>query len=347
MASAQPLASFSTHGLPPADRYDAWRTLISAVFEPSFPDMRAPKNLNARARALNLGDVLLVDAAADAQGFVRSKRLIAAEGLDHYLVQVYRRGVCDGAYGEIRNTVRPGDIKIIDLGQPFHTFNTDFENISLTIPRATLAPLLARPDGLHGLVLPGETPLAAILAAHLRTLSDTGPVLGEADREALAAGTVQLVAACLGAAPRAREHIAAARAAAVGQAIRDFIDRHIGSPLLGPEMLAREFGISRARLYRLFEDEDGIVSYIQARRLRHCLATLTDPGQAHRRQGEIAFAAGFASDAHFSRAFRRAFGMSPSEARGRADLAFAPRHETFINDWMRDLRPRANGADPR
>ena len=38
----------------------------------------------------------------------------------------------------------------------------------------------------------------------------------------------------------------------------------------------------------------------------------------HRRIYDIAFGWGFSSEAHFSRIFRRAFGMSPTEVRGRA-----------------------------
>jgi len=139
-----PVAAFRTDALAPHTRYDAWHNLISAVFEPLLPDGRARADITAEASSVNLGQVLLVHAKAEAQHFRRTRRLIAKEGLDHYLIQVYRRGVCQGTYGDIQNVVRPGDVKIIDLAQPFATFNTDFDNTTLTIPRAALAPLLRR-----------------------------------------------------------------------------------------------------------------------------------------------------------------------------------------------------------
>ncbi len=341
MAGILPNAKFESGFLSPRSRYEAWRNLVSAVFEPVLPDDHARHDLRAEVSSVHFGQVLLVNAKAEAQHFRRTRRLIATEGLDHYLIQVYRDGICDGTYGDVQNTVHPGDVKIIDLAQPFHTFNTDFDNTTLTIPRAALAPLLDRPDSLHGTVLPGASPLGSVLGAHIQALSAAGPNLTPREGAILAAGSVRLVAACLGANPRSRDETQAYKAAAMGQAVRDFIDENIGSPLLGPDLLARHFSLSRAGLYRLFTDDGGVAAYIQTRRLRQCFLAITDPAQAHRRYGDIAHANGFSSDAHFSHAFRRAFGMTPGEARNEAAAIHAPSEATFINQWMRGLRPDA------
>ena len=157
-------AQFSTGALARQVRYDAWRHLISAVFEPTLPNGQRHEDMRAEASVAYFGNALVVSATAEAQHFTRSPRLIAAEGLDHYIVQLYRAGTCEGTYSDVRNIVHPGDIKIIDLARPFHTFNTDFDNISLTLPRAALAPLLANPDGLHGAVLHRDTAEARVLA---------------------------------------------------------------------------------------------------------------------------------------------------------------------------------------
>ena len=92
-------------------------------------------------------------------------------------------------------------------------------------------------------------------------------------------------------------------------------------------------GISRSRLYRLFEPYGGVNHYIQHRRLLHAYAALADPND-HRRILDIAEERGFDDAAEFSRAFRREFGYSPSEVRAaskagrptqtRTDLAAVP-----------------------
>ncbi len=232
----------------------------------------------------------------------------------------------------------PGDIKIIDLARPFHSFNTDFDNITLTVPRQLLAPWLDRPDSLHGMVLPRDHPIAQVLGSHIRQLASAADRLSFDMGAALAEGTVRLLAACLGASRQAREETRLYRAAAAGQAVRDFVDRHIAEPDLGPERLTETFRLSRAGIYRMFEAEGGVSAYILARRLRLSWLVITDPDRKQSRVGDIAFAHGFSSDAYFSRVFRRTFGVTPSEARSGALLPGAPRSASFINDWMRGLR---------
>jgi AraC-like DNA-binding protein len=184
------------------------------------------------------------------------------------------------------------------------------------------------------MVLPAASPVASVLRAHMEVLSAAGPSLSAREGVALAAGSVRLIAACLGANPRASDEIEPSRAAAVKQLVRDFIDQHLTSPLMEPDLLVRHFRISRARLYRLFAEDGGVAAYIQSRRLRHCYLAITDPNQAGRYTGDIAFDHGFTSDAHFSRAVRRAFGVTPGEARAQTGPVRPPSREAFINEWM-------------
>lgn len=345
MEQMLPVAAFTTADLLPQARYEAWRNLIRAVFEPSPPAGRHPQDLHATVRSIHLGPMMVAQAAAAAQYFTRSRHLIEAEGLDHFLIQVYSRGACEGTYGQRHNATRPGDIKIIDMARTFHSLNTDFDNITLTVPRTLLAPLLARPDDLHGMILPRAAPAARILASHIRGLMAHTTSLGMSQGAMLAAATSRLVAACLGPNTRARDEIQPSQMTATRQAVRDFIDHHLASPLLDPDTLARRFNMSRAHLYRLFEEEQGVVAYIRARRLRRCLQALTDATQAGRAIGEIALSFGFNSEAHFSRVFRRAFGATPSEARAgalRLVMSSGERQHTFISDWMRALQQSAD-----
>lgn len=340
MAQALPIARFSSGALPRQARYDAWRDLVSSVFVPTMPDGHGRRDLRAQVKSINFGHALIFDVQAEAQGFVRSPRLIAHEPLDHYLLQVYRKGVCQGRYGAVENTVHPGDIKLVDLAGAFETSNTDFDNITLTIPRPLLAPLLERPDTLHGRVLPRDSAMTRVLAAHIRQLADHAADMDMAEGVALANATVRLVAACLGVSKRARDETALHRAAAVGQAVRDFIEQDLTAATLEPDLLARRFRMSRSQLYRLFEEDGGVLAYIRGRRLQRCFQLLTNPLHAGRAIGEIALGHGFTSEAHFSRLFRRTFGMTPSEARragAAARMAVPASQATFINDWMRGL----------
>jgi AraC-like DNA-binding protein len=74
--------------------------------------------------------------------------------------------------------------------------------------------------------------------------------------------------------------------------------------------------VSRSALYRLFSGSGGVSRYIQRARLDLAWTSLSDPAHP-RRVSEVAFGCGFSSEAHFCRAFRRAFGVTPGQVNGR------------------------------
>jgi AraC-like DNA-binding protein len=74
-------------------------------------------------------------------------------------------------------------------------------------------------------------------------------------------------------------------------------------------------------LYRLFEAQGTTVAaWIRHRRLERCRADLTDPALRAAPVSAVAARWGLPDSAHFSRLFRRTYGLPPAEYR-RACLA--------------------------
>jgi AraC-like DNA-binding protein len=110
----------------------------------------------------------------------------------------------------------------------------------------------------------------------------------------------------------------AAPADALRAQVRAHIAAHVADAGLTPDAIARAHFISRSYLDRLFEDEPrSVAETIRDARLERCRRDLADPALAHRTILEIAMSWGFSSAAHFSRAFRVHYGMSPRDVRGR------------------------------
>jgi AraC-like DNA-binding protein len=91
----------------------------------------------------------------------------------------------------------------------------------------------------------------------------------------------------------------------------------------------------------------GVSNYVQEQRLGRAYAELSNPARDHRRIYEVAFDVGFSSEAHFSRAFRSMFGLSPSDVRARARTVLTGTNrqpapglaEGGYEAWVRQLRP--------
>ncbi len=132
---------------------------------------------------------------------------------------------------------------------------------------------------------------------------------------------------------------------AARDAVRAFIVHNLDDPGLGPARLCRRFGLSRTRLYRLFEPFGGVAGYIREQRLDRAFRELAERDLGQRRLVEVALECGFDSQSHFCRLFRQRFGMTPGEAmeqgrsarlrRSQADGDGPSRPE--FRDWLLSL----------
>lgn len=112
--------------------------------------------------------------------------------------------------------------------------------------------------------------------------------------------------------------------------IRKYIESHLEDPNLGPLQICHLFNMSRATLYRMFEDDGGVRRFIQDRRLHSAVWDLALNGIRRGRLSRVAERWGFSSDANFNRAVKAVFGMPPGAM--------------FRNRW--DIRSIKRDRDP-
>ncbi len=117
-------------------------------------------------------------------------------------------------------------------------------------------------------------------------------------------------------APATSEAGGTATQAAILHRLCQTIERKLGDPDLTPVRVAETEGISERYLQKLFEGSgSSFTHYLRERRLQRTSAELSSPAESHHSISEIAFRNGFNDSAHFSRAFRHRFGLSPREFR--------------------------------
>jgi len=166
-------------------------------------------------------------------------------------------------------------------------------------------------------LVPAQTPALRLMTGYVRdALSE--PVLSSAPlADAVAAHLMELIALSLdpasaAAPPASLNGVRAARLAAV----KADIGRHLTDGTLSAAALAARHGISVRYLHKLFEDEELTYSqYVLGQRLALACRRLRHPGFATRTISSIASDAGFGDLSYFNRAFRRRYGVTPSEAR--------------------------------
>src|SRR5580698_8285749 len=102
-----PFSQFSTGNLSSREQFDAWHDSISVIFDVApLAQHRVDTGFQASVRAYHLGGLLISQVDFDGQRFFRDKRRAIADGLDHYLVQLYATGGLIGACGDRERVLR-------------------------------------------------------------------------------------------------------------------------------------------------------------------------------------------------------------------------------------------------
>lgn len=302
-----------------ADSFAACRELLATMFDldtPS-PDLRAGYGIDFEL--YDFGPIKLGSCTGTtASIMVRSPETIARTGVDQFHIQYYRTGgftmIVDGA----ERRVEAGDIHMLDLSRPATLHMARFDNLSAMVARDLLAPLLADVGDVHGLVLSRDSEAGIAVREHLDEMWLQGPDLTVAQGMAASHATAVLLAGVIRANSQSRAATRTQLRASQFRAIGRRIDRQIADPDLGPTTLARDFHVTRPTLYRMFEPHGGIGRYILGRRLTGVFRDLSDSSLADKPVAAILRAWGFANHTAAGRAFRGAYGVTPSQCRSRA-----------------------------
>ena len=210
-------------------------------------------------------------------------------------------------------SLKPGDCTLIDsrfpsvfeIGPGYHQYSFHLPAHLVTDRFGDRALPLARTIRCdHG--------AGALLSELLGAVVDNASTIGNVD---LTGMTLELLAAALGLNAERGMRIPATRGPMNLRDITHFIDAHVDSPDLSPTSIAAHFNTSVRRLYRLVRAGGWTpASLIWSRRLARARELLTQ--DAHRAPIiEVALNCGFKDGAHFSRAYRKAFGHPPKAER--------------------------------
>jgi AraC-like DNA-binding protein len=155
------------------------------------------------------------------------------------------------------------------------------------------------------------TGAGSILSRLSQSLYEEAERFEEEEATAALNAYFQILSACIGRAQIAEQDPPQPR-----PRIQRFIDEHLSDPGLRPAEIAAAADISTRHLHRLFSKSGGTLGdCIRERRLEQCRNDLANPNLGRKTITEIAFSWGFSDSAHFSRSFRKQFGISPRKFR--------------------------------
>jgi AraC-like DNA-binding protein len=208
--------------------------------------------------------------------------------------------------------LRQGDMCVIDESRGFRLIGEQCSRILfLRMPRAAALSRYPFLEKLFVTLFPGEEPGVRLLADTLLRFSREALPLSGLQRSAMMNAVVQMLGivepfSTVPGTPDWR----------VRRAL-DYIELNLSVSGLTAESVAVDQRISRRRLDQLMHEAFGqsIASHLWSRRLEQAARDLRDPHRAGQSIAQISFANGFEDAAHFTRAFKRRFSVTPGQWR--------------------------------
>jgi AraC-like DNA-binding protein len=272
-----------------------------------------------QVRAADLGALHIGELWASRPGGAdRTRHHIQLMEADLVKVDVVAQGEVDIEQDGRQARLHAGDYAFVDLARPAHWTNSSSVRVlAIAFPRQLL-PLRADDTtkltavGLNADDGPGAlfSSTARQLARHLDHFDvASGVRVGTATLDLLTVALAGRLDRGGGLPPDVPQRVLIVR-------MRAFIEDQLADSDLTPSAIARAHHVSLRYLYKLFEGEQkSVAGLIKERRLERCRRDLLDPSLRHLPVSAIAARWGMPNAAHFSHAFRAAYGMAPVEYR--------------------------------
>lgn len=312
-APAAPAESVSTLI---ARNISEFRAAVSESFVPLQVSSGGPDHFRGVIRGASVDEVHVTEVRATSHVVERTPELIARGDRSYFKVSLMLAGTGMLIQDDREAVLQAGDLAVYDTDRPYSlVFDQDFRTMVVMFPKH----LISLPSDMIGQLtavrISGQEGLGGMVVPYLTQLAGNLDQLAGTTGARLAHSALDLVTTVF-TRELGLDEVSADPHRALVQRIRSYIDRNLASTDLGPATIASAHFISTRHLHGLFQEQGVTVStWIRTRRLEQCRRDLLDPMLADRPVAAIAARWGFVDAAPFSRAFKSAFGVSPSEYR--------------------------------
>ncbi|GAA0304293.1 helix-turn-helix domain-containing protein [Streptomyces turgidiscabies] len=318
---------FRSEDVPAADRFDYWRELIARTRSNDFISSHSAE-FWGELRLLELGPATVMRVSFLPTRFRRSQVMVRRSDRELYHLTLMLDAGMSLDHAGRTTTFDAHDLHLADSSRPYDFRPTDarerrvVRGVGLDIPKALLPLPPHRIGELLNRRLSGREGVGALLAGFLTGLdrqADTlqpsdAPRLGTVALDLLSAWTAQLLEAEASLTPETRSRATAHR-------VQGFIRQNLHDPDLTPPVIAAAHNISLSYLHRIFQQQtqgEPVAAWIRRKRLENAHRDLADPALRCTPIHVIAARWGYPRPSDFTRAFRGAYGTSPTEHRRRA-----------------------------
>lgn len=338
--------TFSTDDVPLAQRPAYWEECVARVYLALSIQPLGEAPFRAALKANTVHDITVAHSTTTAQS---GQRFVQPAQDERCLLLINLSGTIHLRHNDRDVSLGRNDMTVIDSRLPSqYSIPEGAATLAVNMPRQALVDRFPMSRLFAAAKLPASLPMQQMTIGFFTNLFENFGEIAAGIRGPtslrLAGHAVDMLGIALTDALDARVPASPYRAALLWR-IKGFIDEHLHEPMLSIQAVAAKYRITARYVAMLFrEDGTTFSDFVRQRRLEHCRRQLEKAGMDQRQIGEIALAAGFANQAHFSRLFRAAYHTTPRQYRS------AFQHSALLPQRLDGTshlpRQQAAGGDP-
>ncbi|WP_017975560.1 helix-turn-helix domain-containing protein [Actinopolyspora halophila] len=295
------------------EQVESWRAAVSSAFYGLCPEPWNGAATLGDVQHVSLGSLGAFTVHGTPQVLRRPSRAVRGAPSDELKMCLLTRGSAIVQQGDREVPLTAGRLAVYDLGRPYALrFDEDWSCFVITFPRNGVA--LTRRELLRtmGHSHDARTGTVAMVSDFVETALTRAVEGSSESTKHLGEAGLHLLSAAFNTEPPAAEppeDVVRAR-------IERYVRQHLSNPDLSTESVAAAHHMSLRTVQRLFSGQERTLSQlIRHERLEGARRDLANPRLAKHTIAGLAARWGFVNAPGFTRAFRAAYNMSPSEAR--------------------------------
>lgn len=300
--------------LAPQERAEALRyALRESMVTVDIDHRPRAEDISARARFGAVGVIKSGSARATAVTVRRTARLAREDEEPTVFLGLQLTGTSMVAQNGRQCVLRPGGFAVYESIAPYTLlFDEGVDQHFFRFPRAALA----LPDRLlrdvSAVAFEPDNPVARLAFTYFSQLAVSDELHQGAHADAVVEPSIEVLRAALASQHGGSGLTEGPSEAALGPRITQYMRAHLADPDLSAARIAAAHDISVRHLYAVLSRSGiSLGDWIRTRRLAECRRELAAPNSRLRTVASIGRSWGFVDATHFSKVFKRAYGISP------------------------------------
>ena len=317
------LGTISTRDVSPREKFAFWQESLLKLCGKLRAETQADDSFGAKLEYAMIGDVKIAKVTASRHRIVRTPSYVGRASNDFLKVVLQVKGLSCFEQGSRRVVLAPLEWSFYEATVPYCvSVPQDTETLVAIVPRGNIATKRIHLDDLLLRKFSGRAGMGKLAQQFMVSAFDEIPVITPESEWEIAAAISNLIRFTMLDACEIQTEVSLPQV--WRDRIKSYIVSHLRDPELSIEQIAAALNCTKRYIHKVFQSEGTSVSEsILRMRLARCREDLRNPGRSRNSITEIAYSWGFNNPAHFSKAFRDEFHVSPSSFRTEAQGASA------------------------